>query len=122
MDADDTNSLLKAYAISTALLYVHYFYSQMTSLDPKSHLAEDNTLVAKDIDKLDQIEAGGDDAAKDQVNKMLFFFSSFAGHPSGPHEDVCCRLTSLISVFPARLLAASASGSTTKRTFLLTSL
>ena len=74
MDADDTNSLLKAYAISAALLYVHYFYSQITSLDPKSHLAEDNTLVAKDIDKLDLIEAGGDDAAKDQVNKMLLLF------------------------------------------------
>jgi hypothetical protein len=68
VEISDLETMVQSYAVNSLLLYVVYFFSQVTAIDPKARLAEDSEMVAAKVEELNKIENGDDEAAKDQVS------------------------------------------------------
>jgi len=66
-DVSDLETMVQSYAVNSLLLYVLYFVSQVSAIDPKARLAEDSEMVAAKVEELNKIENGDDEAAKDMV-------------------------------------------------------
>jgi hypothetical protein len=66
-DEDARDFLLQSYAFCVFLLYLLYFYTQMSAADPNAHPAEDAAMVGKNIEAVNS----ADEAGKAMVNWLF---------------------------------------------------